>query len=68
MTPSLHAAPHAPQFFGSLDVFVSQPSDGSALQSARSGSHASWHLPSVQTYVPCVEKPGFGHAVSHAPQ
>src|SRR4051794_26483206 len=49
--PATHTCPHAPQFC-TVPVFVSQPSAGSPLQSAKPGLHAPrTHCPLLQTAV-----------------
>ena len=67
-TPSLHAFPHAPQFFGSSPVEVSHPSAAAPLQSACISSHAIRHWPSLHREEPCADDVRSGQGVSHAPQ
>ena len=63
--PAPHAVPHAPQWPRSVVVFTSQPSDGSALQSAEPVAHAiTTQAPTAHALVAC----GSAHARPQPPQ
>jgi hypothetical protein len=62
---STHCRWHAPQLFGSFPMFVSQPSLGLLLQSAKPGLQARMEqVPPVHPAVPC----GMLHTWPHVPQ
>ncbi len=60
MLPVGHAAPHPPQFIGSVRASTSHPSTTFALQSTEPSMQSFVHVPPLQV-VP-------GHALVHEPQ